>query len=169
METRKVGVLASVVSALSLGAQIIPGVLLARWLEGGPPELPVMLGTAGQTAVILTSIVETSGPLVTLLLSVSLGYYVGKRISVQSHYRRFLGAIGVGSAIGVVVPWVGVLALGSSFSPFDGGAILVIVVTFVQILVTVSLGIIVGAFAGVALAHFQKQRRSPPGSKRPDT
>lgn len=160
MNNRRIGVLAGVVSLLGLAVQHVPPIVLDRWITGGFGGAMPMVGTVGQTVVVYTLIAESVGPLVTLLLALGLGYYVSRRLDMGHEYRRFVGAVAVGSLVSIAGLWV-VLLYGAQSTPLDGSGVLMSLAVLVRMIVTGSLVITVGAFAGAALAHFQTNDRTP--------
>ncbi|WP_137285506.1 hypothetical protein [Halorussus salinisoli] len=160
MDNRRVGVLAGVVSVLGLAIQHVPSVILDRWISGGFDGAMPMVGTAGQTVVVYNLVTESVGPLVTLLLALGLGYYVSRRLDMGHEYRRFGRAVAVSSLVSMVGVWA-VLLYGVQSTPLDVSGVLVSLAVFVRIVVTVSLVVTVGAFAGAALAHFRTNEETP--------
>lgn len=160
MNSRRVGVLAGVVSILGLAIQHIPSVVLDRWISGGFEGGLPMVGTTGQTVTVYNLVTESVGPLVTLLLALGLGYYVSRRLDMGHEYRRFGRAVVVGSLVSMVGVWA-VLLYGIQSTPLDASGALVSLAVFVRIAVTVSLVVTVGAFAGAALAHFRMNEETP--------
>lgn len=169
MDEKKIGTAAGAVGALSLLVQFVPGWSLSQWSASGfQQKLPVMFGTVGQTFTTYKYLIDTAGPLVTVLLGIGLGYYVGKRIDLRADYRRFLGVVGVGSAVGVVILWAGIITFGRPLFPLDSGDVLLLALSFAKMLVTVTLVVTVGAFAGAALAQFRADGYRSPGRPTPN-
>lgn len=161
MDNRKIGALAGIVSALGLAVQYVPSIMLNRWITGGLGGAIPMVGTEGQTVTVYNLITESVGPLVTLLLALGLGYYVSRHLKMDQEYRRFGGAVAVGSLVTITGLWA-VLLYGVQSTPLDVSGVLVSLAVFVRMAVTGSLVITVGAFAGAALAHFQATEQTPP-------
>lgn len=160
MNSRRVGALAGVVSVLGLAIQHIPSVVLDRWISGGFEGGLPMVGTTGQTVTVYNLVTESVGPLVTLLLALGLGYYVSRQLDMGHEYSRFGKSVAVGSLISMVGVWT-VLLYGVQSTPLDASGILVSLAVFVRTVVTVSLIVTVGAFAGAALAHFRTNEETP--------
>lgn len=160
MNSRRVGALAGIVSVLGLAIQHVPSVVLDRWISGGFEGGLPMVGTTGQTVTVYNLIIESLGPLVTLLLAFGLGYYVSRRLDMGHKYRRFGRAVAVGSLVSMVGVWA-VLLYGVQSTPLDASGMLVSLAVFVRIVVTISLVVTVGAFAGAALAHFRTNEEAP--------
>lgn len=160
MNSRRIGALAGVVSVLGLAIQHVPSVVLDRWISGGFEGGLPMVGTTGQTVTVYNLVTESVGPLVTLLLALGLGYYVSRRLNMGHEYRRLGRAVAVGSLVSMVGVWA-VLLYGIQSTPLDASGALMSLAVFVQIVVTVSLVVTVGAFAGAALAHFRTNKEIP--------
>ena len=155
MDTRSIGILAGVVSALSLFVQSVPRLLLDQWIDSGMQQKPpLMFGTAGMTVTVYNLLFNILGLLITIVLALGLGYVVGRRLNVLAEYRRFVGSVAVGSTLVVVLSGALILSSGSLAS-FDAGYVAVIFLEIVRRVVSVSLVVTVGAVAGIALAHFQ--------------
>lgn len=160
METRRIAAWAGLVGILGFLAQYVPSQLLDRWFQGGPTGDVPAIGTTGQTVVTYNLLFETVGPLVTVLLAVWLGYRVGDRFDLSLEYRRFGGAVAVGSVGSAVAVWVATMLVGAipSATPVS---VLITLAVLVRLLATVSLVVTVGAFAGAALSHFRTGEEPP--------
>lgn len=163
MENKRLGALAGVVGALGLAAQVLPDIVVSRWINGGTqfPAWAPTFGTVGQTMVVYRYVTGTAGPLVTLALAVGLGYYVGTRLDLARDYRRVLGAVFVGSTVGVGVAWAAILLRYGNPAPTDAGDAFLLLAAFVQQFVTVALVAVVGTVAGAALGYFRARERGP--------
>ena len=155
MDTRQIGVLAGVVSAVSVVAQVMPGWFLGRWIDSGQQGLPLMFGTVGETVVTYNYLFDIIGPLVTVFLAASLGYYAGRHHDAVVKYRRFIGAVGIGSLVSVLIVGGGFVVWTSS------GSIVLGLLVILSLVVSVSLVVTVGMFAGAALAQFRMTGGSP--------
>lgn len=162
MQFRRIGALAFIIGVVAQVLQAVPALIVSNWFNNGIqiPQWAPTFGTAGQTVVVYQIVTEITGPAVTLALAIGLGYYVGKRLDLGSEYRRFIETVAVGSILGVLIPGIAVIWYGSSFR-FDILGLFLILATFVQQFVQVALLIILGAFAGAALTHFQSQEKQP--------
>lgn len=154
MKTRRIAASAGLVGILGFVAQYVPSQLLHRWFQGGPTGDVPAIGTSGQTVVTYNLLFETVGPLVTVLLAVWFGYRVGDRLDLSLEYRRFVGAVAVGSLGSAVVVWVSTTLVGP-IPPATPVSALIAVAVLVRLVATVSLVVTVGAFAGAALSHFR--------------
>ena len=160
MDDRQVGVLAGLIGGGGLGVQL----LTPRLLEV-PSQVPAWLpsfGSLSQTWVLYRYALDIVGPAVPLLLAVALGLHVGKHRDLTSGYRRLLVAVSTGSFAGVAVCWAVVMVSpGGSVPLGDATGWAILLGTFVRWFVEVSLVVIVGAFAGAALAHFRSDETDP--------
>lgn len=160
MNNRRIGVLAGIVSVVGLVVNYAPSVVLDRWFGGGFDGAIPMVGTAGQTVVVYSHVVNSGGLFMTLLLALGLGYYASRRLDMGHEYRRFGGAVAVGSLVSIASLWV-VMMYGVQVTPMDATSILVSLAVLVRMAATVSLPVTVGAFAGAALTHFRTNEQTP--------
>ena len=163
MDNRRIGVLAGIVSVLSLLAQIGPGMIVSGWINRGAqfPEWAPMFGTMGQTMVVYQQFTGTVGPLVTVGLALGLGYFIGKRVDLATNVRQFIGAVLIGSTLGLSVGWAVAMFGFSSSTGTDAASTFLVFVTFVQQFVNITLIVVVGTIAGAALGYFQVRRKHP--------
>ena len=160
MENRHVGALAGIVSVLGLAAQHVPSLFVRRWVEGGLDGALPMVGTAGQTVTTYALVANSVGPLAAFLLAIGFGYYAGRRFDVAREYRRFGGAVAVGSVASVAVVWA-VWMYGVQSTPMDASGVLMSLAILANAVVAGSLVVTVGAFAGAALSYFRTDNRTP--------
>lgn len=160
MNSRRIGVLAGIVSVVGLVVNYAPSVVLERWFGGGFDGAVPMVGTAGQTVVVYSHVANSGGLFMTLLLALGLGYYASRRLNMGHEYRRFGGAVAVGSLVSIASLWA-VMMYGVQATPMDASSTLVSLAVLVRMTVTVSLVVTVGAFAGAALAHFRTNEQTP--------
>jgi hypothetical protein len=163
MDNKRIGAFAGIVSVLSLIAQIGPGVIVSGWIDRGAqfPGWAPTFGTAGQTMVVYQQFTGTIGPLVTVALALGLGYVIGKRVDLATSIRQFVGAVLIGSTVGLGVGWAVVLFGFGSPTVTDTASTFLVLLTFVQQFVNVALIVTVGTVAGAALGHFQVRRQPP--------
>lgn len=162
MDTKRIGLLAGVVGLLGALAQYVPLIVVDRLVESGFDGIVPTVGTAGQTVATYSYLIDIAGPLVTLVLAVGLGYAVGQRVAMDREYRRVTGAIALGSAAGVIVTGIPVLA--GNVSPVTGFTVFVSLAALGSMLVSIALPVTIGALAGAAIAQFEA---TDPDSFRP--
>lgn len=162
METRRIAAYAAVVGLLGVVAQYVPSYLLNQWLQGGSSDVLPTVGTTGQTVVTYNLLFGAVGPLLTVLLAVWFGYRVGDRLDLTAAYRPFVRAVGIGSLVSALVAWIALQFVGGGFSPVAETNVVVTLAMLVRLVVSISLVVTVGAFAGAALSHFRTTERSSP-------
>lgn len=154
---KRIGALASVVTLLTLIARF--GVnRIAEWGNNIPVWAPTF-GTIGETVTLYNLGAEIVEPLVPIVLSLGLGYQVGRRFNVTREYSRVVTSVIVGSILVIAVWTVLTQYMGASIS--DGFDVLLVIASFVSTFVSTTLVITVGTLAGVALAHFRTKASSP--------
>ena len=164
MTRKRVGVLAAASTLLSALVQYVPSIVIHGWAnEGFPTWLPT-LDTPGTTVWLYTSINDVVAPLLTALLAIGVGYYAGRRVDVAREHRRFVGTVALGSVLSVVagLGLLGMAGLTASGMPtVDGMFVLQLLGLLLGGLVNLSLPVVLGVFAGAALAHFETGRMRP--------
>lgn len=160
MEFKRAATMAGLVSVLGVVARYVPSVLLDRWVEGGLGGAVPTVGTTGETVTLYSLLTSSLGPLVTLALAVGLGYYVGRRLDLPREYRRFGGAVAVGSLLGVVGAWAVQMAVTPS-GPTTAVSVSLNLLVLATLAVRVSLVVTVGVVAGAALSYFRAAERRP--------
>lgn len=161
---RRIGVLAAVVTVFSALVQYVPSIVINRWANEGLPTWLPTLDSLGMTVWLYTSINGVVAPLLTALLAVGVGYYAGRRADVAREHRRFVGTVALGSVLSVVagLGLLGLAGLAASGMPsIDGSFVLQVVGLVLQALANASLPVVLGVFAGAALAHFETDRARP--------
>lgn len=166
MDTKQLGVLAGIVGVLGLIVQHVPSYLLGRWIDGGFEGALPMMGTAGQTVVTYNLLVNIMTPFVVFALAVGLGYYVGQQVDMADEYRRVVGVIAIGSAVGGALAGTPFMLQGSIT---EGTSTFLLLTSFVAMVAPVLLTITIGALAGGAISHFQTADDSPPGPTKAGT
>lgn len=160
MRDRTLAALSGVVTLVAALAHAVPAIVLARVLPDFPDWLPVV-GTTGQTVTVYSQVTDAVGPLVTLGLALGLGYYAGRRFDVRREYRRFVGAVGVGSGATLAVAGVVLLAYGSVAGTVDAFDVIFLLTSLLTAVATVTLPVVAGSLAGAALVTFETDRESP--------
>lgn len=161
MNSRRIAVLAGVIGVLSAVIKIVPALFLNFLFEQGTPGWFPTAGTLGQTVVLYTYGIDIVGALLMVVLSVGFGYYVGHHLDLSDEYRPFLGAVVAGTTVPLLVAW-GVGLGAFSLRMADGFTILMVTGLLLRLFTTISLAVIVGGFAGAALAHFSTAAYTPP-------
>lgn len=168
MNRKHIGILAGVVGIISLVVQYGFSIALENWSEGGFGGALPMIGTAGQTLATYNLLLDIVGPTVTLLLAVSLGYYIAQRVDIVQEYRHLVEAVAIGSAAGVTLAGAPILA-GISSTTGDVFTLFLLAASLASMLVSVALLITVGALAGAALAYFRAVGKTPSRPTEADT
>jgi hypothetical protein len=163
MDNKRIEILVGIVSALSLIAQIGPGVIVSGWINRGAqfPSWAPTFGTVGQTMVVYQQFTGTIGPLITVALALGLGYFIGKRVDLATNVRQFIGAVLIGSTVGLSVGWAVAIFGFSNLTVTDAASTFLVFVTFVQQFVNVALIVMVGTIAGATLGYFHARRQPP--------
>jgi hypothetical protein len=159
MDSKRIAILAGAIGVFSTFIKVV-GLLPEILVEQGAPGWLPTFGTVGQTVLLYTHGIEIVGALLPIVLGVGFGYYASQQLNLRDEYRRFLGAVVAGTTVPLLVAWiVGVGAfvfwISSVFNLITGTAMLL------RLFATVSLPVIVGAFAGAAFAHFATAEYTP--------
>ena len=98
----------------------------------------------------------------TILLAVWLGYRLGDRLDLSLEYRQFEIAVAVGALASALVGWVAMSLVDGlpSAGPVRGHVFITLAV-IVRLVVSVSVVVTIGVFAGAALSHFRTNDEPP--------
>lgn len=120
MDSRRISVVAAAVTVISMAARWGPGWLLGRqvdtWRQTGESGLLPVLGSPGLSVSIYTYAIRTVELVVPLLVGVSLGVWLARRVE-SDELKTGLRAVAVGSGAIVAVPVGWVIVIWSDFDP----------------------------------------------------
>ncbi|MEF8800985.1 MAG: hypothetical protein V5A38_13545 [Halolamina sp.] len=163
MNANRIGTVAGVMAIVTLLVSTVPAIVLRRWIGGDPGQGPVPLfGTVGITVSAYWSIVDIIGVVVPIALGIVLGVWIGRHDGTTGEMRRGLRAATIGSAVAVLLATAIPVVIWSAPADVAGVGLFVVVV---QHLVSASLVVTDGAFAGAALEQFEF---GSAGGKRPN-
>lgn len=68
-----------------------------------PQELPAwaVYGTAGSSFMAYVMILRIAVIVLTVLLALGVGYYIGRQLDITREYRRIIRTVAIGSTVGV--------------------------------------------------------------------
>lgn len=154
MNSNRIGAVAGVFAVVALLARTVPGILLSRWVGGDPGQGPVpLVGSVGVTVSAYSSVVDIVGVTVPVALGVGLGVWISRQGESREAVRPALRAVAVGTVVAVLLVAAVPAAMWST--PVDTSGIGLFAIVVIQHLVSVSLLVTVGAFAGLALDRFE--------------
>lgn len=157
MNKKLIGSIAATVSILSIGFQYVPAAVSDR-LFADPTQIPSwipIIETVGTTVLVYTYAADFVGAVVPMGLALAFGYVMGRRLNVAGEYPTFVKAVVVGSLLPGIIAWGLLLLLGNVSPSFSVGSLLVQSGFILNLVADSSLVVMVGAFAGAALAHFR--------------
>jgi hypothetical protein len=165
MNRKFIGSLAAIVSILAWGFQNVPAYFIDR-VFSDPAQIPAwipIIETVGGTVLVYTSAADVVGALVPVGLALAFGYAVGGRIDVASEYPKFVKTVVAGSLLPGVIAWGLLLVLGNVSPSFSVGSLLVGsgFMFILKLVAESSVMVVIGAFAGAALAHFRSSDDTP--------
>ncbi|WP_140408845.1 hypothetical protein [Natronolimnobius baerhuensis] len=155
MNSKRLGVIAALIGSLGFGLQHGPSLLLENAAQDGFDGMLPSVGTTGQSLVVYNGVVGIVAPLVTVGVAVGSGYFAGNRLEIPRVYRAFVGAVAVGSSVGVLLI-SSALLIRPVLTSNSGVEIVVALVPLASVVVSISLLVTIGALAGAAIAHFQQ-------------
>jgi hypothetical protein len=161
MDSKRIAVFAGVIGIFSTVAKFAPDMLLDGLFVSGLPSWLPTIGSVGQTATVYLYGIDIIGALLMIVLAVGFGYYAGQQLDLTYEYRRFSRAVVAGTTVPLIAAWiigVGAFAFWTSsvFNLLIGTALLL------RLFAAISLPVIVGIFAGAAIAHFSQVEHAPP-------
>jgi len=161
MDSKRIAVFAGVIGIVSTIAKFAPDILIDGLFVSSLPSWLPTYGTIGQTATLYIYGTDIVGALLPILLAVGFGYYAGQQLDLTHEHRRFSRAVVAGTTVPLIAAWiigVGAFVFWASgvFNLIMGTAMLL------RLFTAISLPVIVGTFAGAALAQFSKVEHSPP-------
>jgi hypothetical protein len=164
MNSERVAILSGVIGVLGMISRAAPEILTVRLantlFEQGPPNWLPTFGTVGRTVLLYDHATIAVGALLMIVPVVGFGYYLGRGVDLDEEYRRVFGAITTGTTVPLIAAWGG--GIGTVFFGIFGGFDVVFLTVFaLRLFVTVSVPVIIGVFAGAALAHFIETDYSP--------